>query len=193
MKETLSETFDFRIGKAKLIILTALWVGVGIEPFSVLFREMLWWPFSFFLNFPPFVCNDKHWYVSPYGALLANAAWSFFIYVSLSIKRPSDENPSTISSEWPGRLLQILLGGVGLLMCFPFTFELNGARSEHALVSFAGWGFVIPFLIYVMFRQHRIRISPPSPRFKLGTFLFLLGWARVAILFITIVLIVMKF
>ena len=123
------------------------------------------------------------------GSTLIEAALfvSPIIYVLSSIRFPTTESPCTGSCEWRGKILQTMLGFIGILFCLPGNSGLaNNKDSLKYLISniildIVGWAFIFPLVFYIMVRQCRAWISPLAPRLRLGTFLFAVGCVRIIV------------
>lgn len=57
-----------------------------LRGYTWLFFQILWLPFSLFMNVPPFVAIDKPWYIMPPGAVFAAVCWAILLYLLLSIR-----------------------------------------------------------------------------------------------------------
>ena len=70
--------FDFKPTIFKVFFVLLL-IGGSFFPLEGEVRfayEILWYPFSFFLHFPPFVAQDKPWFVSRVGIITAAILWA---------------------------------------------------------------------------------------------------------------------
>lgn len=109
-----------------------------------------------------------------------------FVYVVLSIRSPSTQSPSTDGGGWKGRIFQVILGVLGLLMCTPGGDGFAMSQKEpfkyiisNIVLDIVGWAFITPLAFYIIVRQCRAWISPRTPRLRFGTFLFAVGCLRI--------------
>jgi hypothetical protein len=100
----------FKISIPAILLIGSPWPDIGI---GFLIYNILWVPFSFFLNSPPFTYRDITSYVAPLGALVASVFWGllFYFICSLQLKR-------IVGSLWWGKHIFEVLAVAVLLLYF---------------------------------------------------------------------------
>ena len=81
-------SMDLHPSWIKVLIVIFLIAGtqIGYTDFSYILYQLLWVPFSYFLNFQPFEDPKRSYSTTMYGIVFAAVVWSGIIYLLLSVR-----------------------------------------------------------------------------------------------------------